>query len=46
MKVDAAGADDIKGGFAGVVNGFTVGAVDSTKEEDFVFAIGVLDQVP
>ena len=43
MKVDAAGADDIKGGFAGVVNGFTVGAVDSTKEEDFVFTIGVLD---
>jgi hypothetical protein len=43
VKVDAAGADDVEGGFVGVVDGFTVGAVDSTKEEDFVFAVGVLD---
>lgn len=46
MKVDAPGADDVEGGFAGVVDGFAAGAVDGAEVEDFVFAVGVSDQVP
>jgi hypothetical protein len=43
VKVNTPGVDDIEGGLAGIVDSFTVGAIDSTEVEDFVFTIAVLD---